>query len=44
MICMNPECHNNIFLTTYKCLTDRPIINLAKTCWNCHKADFLVDE
>ena len=43
-ICMNPDCYQNEILTHYKCDGDRPLIGLAKTCWNCHKSEFLVDK
>ena len=42
-VCMNPDCLDNIYLTTYNCPTHRPITHLADTCWNCHKSDFLKD-
>jgi len=42
-ICMNPDCYKNEILTHYNC-GDRPLVGLAKTCWNCHKSEFLVDE
>ncbi len=43
-ICMNPDGYKNEILTHYKCEQDRPLIGLAKTCWNCHKSEFLVDK
>ena len=43
-ICMNPDCYLNEILTHYKCDGDRPLIGLARTCWNCHKSEFLVDK
>lgn len=43
-ICMNPDCKDCEILTHYKCDLNRPLIGLAKTCWNCHKSEFLVDK
>lgn len=42
-ICMNPDCYKNAILINYNC-GDRPLVGLAKTCWNCHKSEFLVDQ
>ncbi len=41
-ICMNPDCYKNEILEHYNC-GDRPLVGLAKTCWNCHKSEFLKD-
>ena len=40
-VCMNPDCKDCDILKVYKCTTDRPIVYLAKTCWNCGKSEFL---
>jgi len=41
-ICMNPDCYRNEICEHYNC-GDRPLVGLAKTCWNCHKSEFLKD-
>jgi len=43
-VCMNPDCKDCDTLRRYKISTDRPIVYLAKTCWNCGKSEFLVDK
>jgi len=40
-VCMNPDCKDCDILRVYKCSTDRPIVYIAKTCWNCGKSEFL---
>jgi hypothetical protein len=38
-VCMNPDCNPCVGLKP----EERPFVLLAKTCWNCHKSEFLVD-
>lgn len=35
--CMNPACEGITYLKT----GERPIILLARTCWNCHSGEYL---
>lgn len=43
-VCMHDTCKNNVYLTSYKCKTDRPFIYLGRACWNYHSSEFLVDK